>query len=102
MTREEHEQIISDIAKALPEDNDGSVAVLLARLQDDYSGFLNDHSAALEVTKDLTEKNEKLRDANMEMLLSRGATLSNPETAPTVESTAELPDLDIAKLAENY
>lgn len=102
MTKQEHDQIVASIAATMPTDNDGQVAVLLAKLQDDYTGVLNERDSSIATSTDLTEKNERLRAANMEMLLSRGTTPLKPDTAPLLDEHENTPDIDLKALAAEY
>ena len=100
MTGEEHNEIIEQLAKAVtPEKDDGTVAVLLAKLRYDYTQTIVSLADGEAKVKDLTEKNEKLRAGNLELLLSKGETVrSEINQPPVVEEEIKIPTIEeIAK-----
>ena len=57
MTRDEHNEIIEKLAAAIkPDNDDGSVAVLLAQLQDDYTEMTATVADSTATITDLTER----------------------------------------------
>lgn len=74
MTRDEHKQIIQKMLGMVTPDNQATASELLAQLSDDYEETLTGYEKASTSVKELTEKNETLRDVNAKLFLKVGNT----------------------------
>lgn len=77
MTYEEHTELIQQIRTNL--EDEGKVSNLLAQLSDDYQETLSNLNDATRTSEELTQANEKLREANLDLFLKVGSKKEEPE-----------------------
>jgi hypothetical protein len=67
------------------------VSLLLKQLSDDYPVILKEAADSKETATKLTDANEKLRSANMELFLSIGGKKPETPSDPKLETKKETP-----------
>lgn len=102
MTLDEYRDHVKQLAELIkPENDDGKVAVILAKLEDSYTDLVSDNLKHKESIDDLTGKNERLRAGNMELLLSRGSNITSDMHAPPVVEESK-PVVPVEELAAAF